>query len=120
MKTQDLPITPVDSTSPIPLYYQIEADLKHLISSEKLPAGALLPPEVELCRAYGVGRHTMRAAIGRLVNQELVERFAGRGTFVKSSPDRRKFSAGPQLYASDGGNGFESLFEDSGQLAGGD
>ena len=91
MKIKDLPITPVDSLSPIPLYYQIEADLKQLIRSEKLPAGALLPPEMDLCRAYGVGRHTMRVAIGRLVTENLVERFAGRGTFVKQPADRRKF-----------------------------
>lgn len=91
MKIKDLPITPVDSLSPIPLYYQIEADLKQLIRSEKLPAGALLPPELDLCRAYGVGRHTMRVAIGRLVTENLVERFAGRGTFVKQPADRRKF-----------------------------
>jgi hypothetical protein len=39
MKIKDLPITPVDPLSPIPLYYQIEADLKQLIRSEKLPAG---------------------------------------------------------------------------------
>jgi DNA-binding GntR family transcriptional regulator len=33
----------------------------------------------------------MRVAIGRLVTENLVERFAGRGTFVKQPADRRKF-----------------------------
>ncbi len=84
-------ITPADPDSPIPLYYQVEADLRRLISSGELPPGAILPPELELCRGYGVGRHTMRKALSRLTADNLIVRRAGRGTFVKGPSDRKEF-----------------------------
>lgn len=86
-----LQITPVDPDSPIPLYYQIEADLRRLISSGELSPGATLPPELELCQGYGVGRHTMRKALSRLNADNLIVRHAGRGTFVKQPADRKEF-----------------------------
>jgi GntR family transcriptional regulator len=87
----DLPITPVDPDSPVPLYYQIEEDLRRLIRTGKISAQNAMPPELELCRAYGVGRHTMRMALARLVADKLIARRAGRGTFIKPQPDRMKF-----------------------------
>lgn len=87
----DLPISPVDPHSPIPLYHQIYLDLKRLVQGEVLTPGSLLPPELEICHAYGVGRQTVRMAIARLVSENLVERYAGRGTFIKSSSERMKF-----------------------------
>lgn len=87
----DLPITPVDPDSPVPLYYQIEEDLRRLIRTGKISAQNALPPELELCRAYGVGRHTMRMALARLVADKLIARRAGRGTFIKPQLDRMKF-----------------------------
>jgi len=86
-----LQITPVNSDSPIPLYYQVETDLRRLIQSGKLPPGATLPPELELSQAYRVGRHTMRRALARLNADDLIVRQAGRGTFVKQPPDRKEF-----------------------------
>lgn len=91
MSVKDLPITPVNPDSSIPLYYQIETDLRRLISSGQLAPGSTLPPELELCQAYGVGRHTMRVALSRLAADDLIARYAGRGTFVKAQPDRTKF-----------------------------
>ena len=40
---------------------------------------------------YGVGRQTVRQAIARLVDEDLVERFAGRGTFVREQPNHIQF-----------------------------
>lgn len=87
----DLPIMPVDPDSPVPLYYQIEEDLRRLIRTGKISPESAMPPELELCRAYGVGRHTMRMALARLVADNLIARRAGRGTFIKPQPDRMKF-----------------------------
>lgn len=87
----NLPITPADADSPVPLYYQIETDLRRLISSGHLPPGATLPPELTLCQLYGVGRHTMRMALSRLAADDLISRRAGRGTVVKPQADRMKF-----------------------------
>jgi GntR family transcriptional regulator len=87
----DLPLKAVDPDSPIPLYHQIEADLRDLIRTGKLLPSDILPPEVELSRSYGVGRHTMRMALARLVADNLIARKAGRGTYVKPQPDRKRF-----------------------------
>ncbi len=91
LKIEELAITPVDPDSPVPLYYQVEAHLRELISAGKLPPEAILPPELELSRAYGVGRHTMRMALSRLAADDLIARYAGRGTFVKPQSDRKQF-----------------------------
>jgi GntR family transcriptional regulator len=91
LKMSDLPITTVDPHSPVPLYHQINLDLRRLIQSGAIPPGALIPPEMEICQAYGVGRQTVRQAIAYLVDDNLVERFAGRGTFVRAQADRTRF-----------------------------
>lgn len=88
----ELRITPIDNSSPIPLYYQIEADLRALLHGDEVGAGDLLPTEQELAQAYGVGRHTIRTALSRLVNDNLISRKAGHGTVVKGRVDRRQFS----------------------------
>jgi GntR family transcriptional regulator len=88
----DLHIRPIDTTSPIPLYYQVEAHLRTLLNSEIVSPGDLLPTEHELAEAYGVGRHTIRTALSRLVNDNLIVRKAGHGTVVKGQEDRREFS----------------------------
>ena len=89
---KDLQIRPIDTASPIPLYYQVEAHLRTLLNSEIVSPGDLLPTEHELAEAYGVGRHTIRTALSRLVNDNLIVRKAGHGTVVKGREDRREFS----------------------------
>jgi GntR family transcriptional regulator len=92
IKITDLPLTAVNIASPIPLYYQVEADLRSLLNSRHVASGDLLPTEHELAEAYGVGRHTIRTALARLVNDNLIVRKAGHGTVVKPREDRRQFS----------------------------
>jgi GntR family transcriptional regulator len=87
----ELELTPADPRSPVPLYHQIYLDLKSMIQSRRIPADAVLPPELQLCKAYRVGRHTMRMAISGLVDDGLVERFPGRGTFVNDQLQRLNF-----------------------------
>ena len=91
LKIEDLPIRPVDAESPIPLYHQINLDLRRLIEEQIIPPGSILPPEIEICQAYGVGRQTVRQAIARLVDDNLVARYAGRGTFVRDQAELASF-----------------------------
>lgn len=88
----DLPIVPVNPASPIPLYYQVEADLRALLKSPHVHSGDLLPTEIELAQAYGVGRHTIRTALGRLAADQLISRKAGHGTIINTPRDQRQFS----------------------------
>lgn len=91
IQIDDLAFKPVDAASPIPLYHQIEADLREMIVSGKLSPGDVLPPELELCTVYHVGRHTMRTALARLAMDNLIERKAGRGTVVKQPSIHTRF-----------------------------
>lgn len=86
-----LPYSSVDPHSPVPLYHQIYLDLRQMIQRGLIPPGGLLPPEMDICQAYSVGRQTVRQAIARLVDEDIVERFAGRGTFVREQPSHIQF-----------------------------
>lgn len=80
-----------DPTSPVPLYHQVYLDLRNAIQNGDLQPGAMLPPEVEICQSYNVGRQTIRKAIARLVDEDLVERFPGRGSYVRERPRHIQF-----------------------------
>ena len=64
----------------LPLWYQLAEMLRTDIRAGQLPAGARVPPEVELARRHEVSVVTVRQEEG------LISRQRGRGTFV--SPDR--------------------------------
>lgn len=49
---------------------------------DRLPAGAPLPPERELCELYRASRPTIRRALERLEADRRIVRQRGRGTFV--------------------------------------
>ena len=87
----ELALQQLDPDSPVPLYHQIETHLRRLIESGALAPNDLLPPETELARMYGVGRHTVRMALSRLATEHLIARKSGRGTFVKPPADRTRF-----------------------------
>ena len=87
----DLAVATLDPDSHVPLYHQIEDDLRQLITSGHLPVNAVLPPEMALSQAYCVGRHTIRMALSRLAADGLISRRAGHGTTVNPQPNRTKF-----------------------------
>ena len=91
MEVVDLDITPVEPDSPVPLYYQVESDLRRLIQEGALASGDALPPEHVLTEEYSVSRHTIRKALSRLEGDDLIERSAGRGTFVAPQADQTRF-----------------------------
>ncbi|MBI4564828.1 MAG: GntR family transcriptional regulator [Planctomycetes bacterium] len=58
----------------------IKAILQARLERESEP-GAKLPPEVHLCRSFGVSRVTIQQALGQLEKEGLIRREQGRGTF---------------------------------------
>jgi GntR family transcriptional regulator len=72
----------LDTSSPLPKYYQLKEILRGMIEREDLQRGELIPPERELCEEYGISRMTARQAIVELVNEGILYREQGRGTFV--------------------------------------
>jgi len=71
-----------------PLYRQIADHLFGEIASGNLPPGAALGSETDLQEQFKVSRVTLRQAVGLLVEQGLVVRKQGKGTFVEASPLR--------------------------------
>lgn len=72
----------VDRRDPIPLHHQVRRALLRYIHRELLGPGDQLPPEPDLCQAFGVSRHTLRQAVDRLVQEGILIRQRPRGTFV--------------------------------------
>ncbi|MFW6281755.1 MAG: GntR family transcriptional regulator [bacterium] len=81
----------IDFDNDTPLYHQIKEDLLLKIEQNKLKPGDKLPPEVHLMEKYDVSRITVRNAILALVNQGLLNRKSGVGTFVSQPKAVRPF-----------------------------
>ena len=68
-----------------PLYYQIREDIREKINSKEYPPNSMIPTEAELCEYYGVSRVTVRRAVLDLVQEGLLNRGKGKGTFVSEN-----------------------------------
>ena len=72
----------IDRSSKLPLYHQLYEILRdHILRGEWQP-GDMIPPESELTERYQVSRTTVRQVLDMLVNENLIYRQQGRGTFV--------------------------------------
>lgn len=71
-----------------PAYRELALILEQAIRDGRLKAGERLPPELELVRAHGLSRTTVRQAIKELEKQALVHRRRGSGTYVSPNPGR--------------------------------
>jgi GntR family transcriptional regulator len=74
----------VNRASPIPLYYQLKQILVSKIDSQEWKSGDLIPSEQELQDTYSLSRTTVRQTLADMVNEGLLTRHRGRGTFVAS------------------------------------
>ena len=72
----------IDKSSPIPVYYQLKTDLISKISQGIWKPGECIASERELCEIYGVSRMTIRQALGELVQEDVLMKIKGKGTFV--------------------------------------
>lgn len=66
----------------VPIYVQIRENLRADITGGTLKRGEQLPPEHELAARFNVSRMTIRESIEDLVNEGLLYRRHGVGTFV--------------------------------------
>ncbi len=68
----------------LPLYQQLYEILRNKIKSKEWQVGQLIPSEPELMTTYGISRVTVRQVLDRLVNDGLIYRQRGKGSFVAS------------------------------------
>jgi GntR family transcriptional regulator len=72
----------LDTKTFVPLYYQLKLHIEGQIRSGVWKPGDQVPSEFELGEKFRVSRTTVRQALGELVNQGLLTRIQGKGTFV--------------------------------------
>ena len=74
----------VDHDAETPLWIQLASILRAQIQSGELRPGRIMPSETTLMQEHGLARGTVRKAIDALVDEGLVNRVQGRGTFVRA------------------------------------
>lgn len=67
----------------LPRYQQVRDELVALIAAHHWRPGEAIPTEQALAKQYDVAVGTVRKAVDLLVAEGLLERFQGRGTFVR-------------------------------------
>jgi len=72
----------LERSNPLPLYYQLKEVLRQQIQAGHLAPHSSIPSEPELVSSYHVSRATVRQALTELVNEGLLYRQHGKGTFV--------------------------------------
>ncbi len=74
----------------IPLYYQVQQILRKKIASKEMLPDTPLPTENELCKEFEVSRTTVRQAFASLINEGLITRIPGKGTFLNKQNTSQK------------------------------
>ncbi|WP_082418217.1 GntR family transcriptional regulator [Flaviflexus massiliensis] len=72
----------LDRSSSVPLYVQLGEILRERIHSGEWKPNLKIPSEHELNREYGLSRMTVRQVLTTLVNEGLLFRVQGKGTYV--------------------------------------
>lgn len=75
-----MPLKPLDRNSPMPLWAQLEADLRLRLEAGEFTDA--FPTDLELTDGYAVSRHTVREAVRHLNKTGVLKRERGRGTVV--------------------------------------
>ncbi len=74
----------------IPLYFQIQQILRKQILSGAIIPDEAMPTESDLCEEYNVSRTTVRQAFAGLLNDGLITRIPGKGTFINLRDEEEK------------------------------
>ena len=75
-----------------PIYIKIHNQLRENIEDGKWKVGEKIPAERELAGQFNVSRMTLRQAIQELVDEGILERRVGSGTFVANRKVQERMS----------------------------
>jgi GntR family transcriptional regulator len=81
-----MPTFVVDSTSPTPIYAQLDRSIRAAIATGELEQGAQLPTVRQLAVDLAVNANTVARVYAQLERDGILETRRGVGTFVRESP----------------------------------
>jgi GntR family transcriptional regulator len=113
--------TPLDAGSGLPKYHQLKEILLDSIERRELGENELIPSERDISERYGISRMTVRQAVAELVNEGVLYRAQGRGTFVaggKFGPETGRLTSFTQDMRSRGMSSSSAVLESSIERAG--
>ena len=76
----------LESNKKAPLYQQLYDAILNKVRSGEYQVGEKIPSEEQLMTIYGVSRVTVRNAIKQLVDENILIKRHGKGTFVSMHP----------------------------------
>ena len=81
-----MPTFSVDSSSPTPIYAQLDRSIRAAIATGELEPGAQLPTVRQLAVDLAVNANTVARVYAQLERDGMLETRRGVGTFVRESP----------------------------------
>ena len=84
MKTELSAVSAKVPDQRLPRYQRLREMLAERITQGEWAPGLAIPAETELAAEYGVALGTLRSAVGLLVDEGMLARAHGKGTFVRS------------------------------------
>lgn len=81
----------------LPAYMKIHDQIKKDIDEHRWAIGERLPSERDLAEQFAVSRMTLRQAVSLLVEEGVLERRVGSGTFVSSTEYKKRCEGQPVL-----------------------
>lgn len=83
LQTATFACVTLEPMSEIPVYRQLANLLREQIEDGRLAPGQVLPSEQTLMDQHQISRDTVRNAVKVLVDEGIVERVQGKGSFVR-------------------------------------
>ena len=83
----------LNTASVIPLYYQLKEILLENIESGAWNPGFMIPSEIQLQHEYNISRNTVKKALDELVQEGMLNRIQGKGTFVSAPKIEQSLSS---------------------------
>lgn len=78
----------IDRESPVPVYFQVAADLKLRISNGEWEVNGQLASESELIEQYDISRVTLRQALAELEKDGIIKRSRGKRAVINQNPSQ--------------------------------
>ncbi|TVQ35236.1 MAG: GntR family transcriptional regulator [Spirochaetaceae bacterium] len=110
-KVGRVPMPAVKKANGVPLYAQIREALRRQISAGELKPGTKLPGEDALTEQFGVSRMTVRQGVSELIDEGLLYRRRGVGTFVSQRHVQRDHNRLTTFFDSAAAEGFDARIE---------